>query len=984
MRARHAVVLAAILASSACSVRARAQSLIPQALQPTVLQDTFADGMRDGWASYPLPQEEGYDPSFNPLDEDGVHGLMRTVVPNQGGGLAVGFVRRIHLVPGRQGQIAFRYRLAACDSAANVVVELFWGKHSQRLQIPAQPHGWHSVRLLLPSIDTELTAVAVYADVAHAVEKRPVEFDLAQVGFRGLAVPRLALTEPDALWDAHRSLYYVRSAYEPGQVLKPVFAQHARLTLTAPDGSSRSMADSGSYSFTAADPIGIWTLHAQSARGQSDARLLLQPAHRMGLLFDVPPELTPGLLAQVRERRNQLAAQVHVALGANIASFDAHWLLPGLPSYFALLEPPAELALLDSVLARYAQDKDAEQQARQILRAMSSWPTWVHPWFPAHGYGSYYPVGIVAADLALAREYLGEMLPADEQETLDRALIDKAIVPAYNEFVRADRLPFNASNWIGNTAGGSLLAALTVKDPRIAGYALGLFEKDREHIQATYTPDGDYGEGTSYLCFDLEMTAMVADAARRRLGVNLDLYLLDSDRYLRTAIYGNASILDYGDTHDELESADVFAYMAARGSSAQTLAFYRQYRRPLASRLLPRLLWDREAMERPRTAPLAPVSAIFPERGAAVLRSAPNPDAEIVAMRAGPNFNHNHADQGSLQIASRGELVLGEAGYADYYKDPSYQSYVIQAIGHNVLLVDGNPESQAWPGNRIIGTYPSIASLWLGNSVDVVEAHLESVYRNQLRRYRRRVIFAKGGPVFVLDRIRGNQPHRYTLVWHPSHPPLVTGGSGNRFVIPTSVGPWQVDAFSSAPIVQKLLRSPLPLADYARAEKEPIQPSTRVEVETEHPVADAEFVTVFSPGRTARLQSASVGRCSFGERRLMVVAGNWQLELQAEPGSESDPAMTLLGPASFLLLGGTHVTFKDKMLESDVPVSIEAAYVSGVWSLTLRAKQAGELRLAGFGAKAELQGRILAKAAQPGAKLLLPFAAGTHHWQILP
>ena len=118
---------------------------------------------------------------------------------------------------------------------------------------------------------------------------------------------------------------------------------------------------------------------------------------------------------------------------------------------------------------------------------------------------------------------------------IERGLAEKSIIPAFDEYVFNDRIIFHTSNWIGHAVGGALLAALEARNPDVAGYAFGLFTKLREHVDATYTEDGSYGEGTSYMKFDMQTSSLAAAASKRQLGQNVDAPLI---RFLEaSAIY---------------------------------------------------------------------------------------------------------------------------------------------------------------------------------------------------------------------------------------------------------------------------------------------------------------------------------------------------------------------------------------------------------------------------------------------------------------
>src|SRR5437588_12076146 len=98
---------------------------------------------------------------------------------------------------------------------------------------------------------------------------------------------------------------------------------------------------------------------------------------------------------------------------------------------------------------------------------------------------------------------------------------------------------------------------------------------------------------------------------------------------------------------------------------------------------------------------------------------------------------------------------MSDAGYSDYYKDPYYQPYVIQALGHNTLLVDGDPESQGLPGNHFLGDHPKIADSFLGDAFDCVTVDLTPAYDARLERYTRTLFYQKDGALIVIDRVKG-------------------------------------------------------------------------------------------------------------------------------------------------------------------------------------------------------------------------------------
>ena len=984
-----------LLLAVACTATA-AWAKEPDALQATcglrdvVLRSDFTSGMMDGWESFPFSEDDGYDPTLRPVDDPVMHGIIRDYAPIVDGPLQLGFIRPVHLCASPQSSLEFVYKIDNVHAKARIIVQLFAGKYVQRWSVPAQTAGWHHVRIRVGNArkGTVWTAWSIVLDALRATRATRLSFSLAHAALSGLGTPRLTLAQPDALWDDARSLYYLRRSYRQGDHVVLHFTVPAKISLYRPDGSRAPLAQDDSYRIGASDPAGIWTFQAISTHGAASGQVLVEEGRRPGLYFDALPHASPELLDQIAERRDELAAKVHPELGVNIAQMSEQWLLPGLPSYFQLLVPPSELALCDAILFRYRKDPQALAQARMLLRSMSSWPTWVHPWFAAHGQRTYYPVGLAAANLAAAREFLGDELSADDAAQLDRALLTQAILPAWDEYVMGNRLPFSVSNWIGNTVGGSLLAALTVDNRDVAGYILGLLERDREHLHAAYTHDGDYGEGTSYLRFDLEMSSLVAASVMRRLHVDLEPDLRNASRYLRNALYGKRNIVDFGDTHTELVSTDVFAYLAAVSPETETAAFYEAYHTTRPEHPLLRLLWDEAARARAPHGTFHPASSFFPERGAALMRSGEGQSQTLVAMRAGANFNHNHADQGSVQIIAGDQVLLGEAGYADYYKDPSYLNYVTQAAGHNVLLVDGNPMSQTLPGNRVVGPYPFFAQHWIGENIDAVEADLQSAYGGTLQAYRRWVIAPHHDPVIIVDHVVSSAPHRFTTLWHPAQTPLVnTQSVAPSYRIGSPDRPWVLFSFSSAPITSLVTRGPLPLADYERAETQIVERPFELRVSTQSPSTTASLITVLDPLPSttddAKISPHSIF-ARFDKDEEVVVAGEAELRLRVR-NSETRPLLAFSASGTLLLLEATQWQDESRSVRSTVPVDLEWSHDGQGSVLRLRAASAGSLLLHGFGQHAQCLGNASCSVdSGVAAPLALSFLAGQNSWRLKP
>ena len=365
-------------------------------------------GSRDGWESFPISQEAGFDPTINSQTSGGESALVREVAPTKDGPFQLGFIRRLHLVAGEGAWIRARIRAPYAVGSTNVVVSIFRGEHEERHTVIITGGAWQQIICPILENPAFITTVAITAEFLHASHDRVERFLIEDVRLKALGVRRVNIVTPEFLWDASRELAYFKRTLHPGESLGVVVSVkgHTEIhwELISPEGktAANGIGANASYNFAISDPIGIWTLHLFSRDAQTSALLLVQPNKREGLLFDQPPAISAALLTSIRERRSVLEKTTHPESGMNIDSLDSHWLLPGLPSYFAITLQSSELAMLYAMEFRATGDTSARKHACKLLQSIAGWRMWVHPWFPAHGYHSYYPVGIMTKYVVIA------------------------------------------------------------------------------------------------------------------------------------------------------------------------------------------------------------------------------------------------------------------------------------------------------------------------------------------------------------------------------------------------------------------------------------------------------------------------------------------------------------------------------------------------------------------------------------------------------
>jgi len=715
--------------------------------------------------------------------------------------LRFGFIKKLDAIAAGPVEISFDYRFepAAPGTLVEIGIAGSNGK-AYRTQVRAAAFGaWSRANVRLSGIPqgTKLDAVYLVGRVERPDLRVEYRFSLDNVSLHASAETRFAVQVPKSAMIPPFMAAVSESSYAPGETIaieasSPVPLSEARCVLRDGDDhvvKTAALVKHGAlwvnqavYKVNAADNFGIWRaeLLGTTPGGlaiSTNVRLWVRPS-RAG----VHPSLYFGAhdrsVLLERSQSSLRAAALSSRGGASLEQgaslfplLDAHCLLPSLPLYFDFVTRAEHRILYNSLLYFVTGDQQARESAKATLLAVSAWPSWAPPWFAAHGQYTYYPVGELTAAAAFGYDVLYDHLSEQERRQVRRALLAFGIKNAYKEYVLDNRIMADTSNWIGHAVGGAIVACLTltdkVDDPEVNTYFGGLLLKFENHLAASYLPDGSYGEGVSYQEFDLKTTGP-ALSALERAGINYwrRSFVKDSlayPTYLTTDPLHDG--MDFGDTH---AATGYSAAPAVQHSDDPAVHwFYNRFKHEsFADFLFP------PAAHAPASPPSS-ASRIFRDKGNAVFRTGWGGDDTMLLFRAGPTFNHNHADQGQFLLRAFGENLAVEAGYSDYYKDPYYRTYFSQAEGHNTLLVDGDAASQDiadTPQFKALAQYPRITHAITSDAYDAVESELAPVYRDRLKTYTRRVLFLKPHYVVIYDdAVSRETPRTFDWLLHLSN-----------------------------------------------------------------------------------------------------------------------------------------------------------------------------------------------------------------------
>jgi hypothetical protein len=798
------------------SFTALSQSNAVPVVASFTLREDFQHESLGQFASYPPMQDVGYEPSLTSTKDYGAPGgraLMRVLKPNRSGALRFGFIRQTSLiVPSLDGdgaKLSFSYWLNHAAQNDGLEIGIAGADGCRYLnQVRVQAKGWSKAEIPLARFrcangqelktGVRIDAVYIVADLKQVDADITYRFIIDDIS---LGADR---SETD------------QTVFKANMTVAPKAGLHPRLYFEARDRDTL-------IARTRNPQLGELWEHLQTTARNTRAT----------------GELPPG--------------------GKIFGMLDEEYLLPSLLGYFGAMNQARSRIAHNALVAYLKDDAEARRAALSAMIDVARWERWEPPWFTAHGQHTYYPAGQLAAEMAFGYDLLYDHLSESERALIRRALIEKAIIPTFKEYVADNRIMANTSNWIAHTVGGALIALAAIAgdvkaaetEGRFEAYLDGLLRKFDDHLKASYLPDGSYGEGISYQEFDLETTTFTIEALKRVFGLDYweRSHVIGSLAFpLYTFAQPASASPDMGDSHPP--SGRTIAPLVARAKDPVLRWFYNQFRH---TEIRDFLFFDDSI--KPQS-PQLPTSRIFADKGNAVFRTDWSGESIVLLFRAGPNFNHNHADQGAFLLTAFGEPLITEAGWSHYYNDPHYATYFTQAIGHNTVLVDGNPESQSiadTPQFAGLNAYPKMTNALTSEFYDSVSSDLASVYRGRLSRYTRRIIFIKPHYFVVFDDLAVNGVPA-NLDWLLHLP--------NRARLTTDAGVTLYSADKAALAIRALTPSSavtvrdgrLPYATFATTTPRtvPQQPAF-LDLHTVEPVRAKQFLVALVPARTGEV-----------------------------------------------------------------------------------------------------------------------------------
>ncbi len=415
---------------------------------------------------------------------------------------------------------------------------------------------------------------------------------------------------------------------------------------------------------------------------------------------------------------------------------------------------------------------------------LDRWDNWTDP---AHGDKHFFDlmVGEMGLTMGLAYDWLKDELPPDHRAKL-RDHLGRRIVDLY---LANTELPRTAwwfhvhHNWNAVCNGGAIVAALALEGehPRAAELVERATD-DWTGYFAELGAEGGCDEGTGYWQYGIRYAAMALESLRERgrdVSGIMDAKGMQETGYFPISFCPAGKVtVSWGDASSPVK--DPVLYLMARWYKnadyvryLDRLAGHHEHHGWPTSSLA--ALW-RPAGESWLPASgspyLLPTARVYKEIGWSVFTDSWTDPTFIAGFKCGNlGANHTHLDNNSFVIWSNGEwlaLDLGGGVYnADYFSEKRWKMYVVEAAGHNCLLIGGCGQAPGAKGALTVDR--------LDPDLAVVSGDATANYGAGVKRAIRHFAVVRRSYVVVVDDVEMDAPGKLEWRLHTSVPATLQG-----------------------------------------------------------------------------------------------------------------------------------------------------------------------------------------------------------------
>jgi len=344
-----------------------------------------------------------------------------------------------------------------------------------------------------------------------------------------------------------------------------------------------------------------------------------------------------------------------------------------------------------ALLYRLDGDTRWAQRAKEELLAAAAFTDWN----PSH----FLDVAEMTHAFAIGYDWLYDALSEEDRTVIRRALVDKGLRPAEQQYTSRAFWTRATHNWNLVCNGAVVIGALAVGDeePALSGTLLAQALASMPQALATYAPDGAWPEGPGYWEYGTLYLVSALAALTSALGTDFGLSdapgLSTTGRY-RLNIAGPTGLyFNFADAGQRPGNAATLFWLARRYDDPALAAAARDA--DLGRSTARDLLWYDPRGTASDIASL-PLDARYQAANLALFRSAWNDrQAVFVGLKGGDNAaNHSHLDLGTFVLDALGQRWAADLGPDDYdlpgYFGAERWTYErLKTSGQNTLLLDG-------------------------------------------------------------------------------------------------------------------------------------------------------------------------------------------------------------------------------------------------------------------------------------------------------
>ena len=446
-------------------------------------------------------------------------------------------------------------------------------------------------------------------------------------------------------------------------------------------------------------------------------------------------------------------------------------LFPSLDNYANMIRFPGECVRNNAIVYALQGDKTAGWYAKDVILQVCKWNTWTSPWLWEQGIHTHPAVGEMLCDFALGYDLVHDLMSDAERKTVRDGIMEKGIIPIYKEYVIANRIFGNSSNWITRSLSGALACLLVLEDdiaemePYISGFLLKLNANLNNLCNGSYK--------TGYDSYNAAMGALGTSLPALKRLISLDLTLS-----VRNGFPGIEGVWDsernrlyeFGDTGTSVKDFGNFAWIAALGPKHLKALYNMKPGNGFGDILAGIKDGGRQTYgELFRIETSRDSDRVFLRSGST------EDDLFHLIFHCGQHYDKQYRQQGAFLLADFGEDFLVGTQNSSYHNDPWYERLFIQAGGHNTILVNGDPVSQRTgdfhiPGIPALNRYGYRDSYVEGENIYYFSGKLERVYEDRLKTLTRNFIYLKDHVILLVDEAETHSGDaEVNLLFHPPY-----------------------------------------------------------------------------------------------------------------------------------------------------------------------------------------------------------------------